>query len=104
MPTLLRRPPVGASAATLVAVLVAAIVPEVACASPGTLARVDLYDRSAGHALPIHRHRGRHYVEGRPGNEYAVRIRNCTGERLLAVLSVDGVNAVTGETASPDQP
>jgi hypothetical protein len=102
MPILLRRSPVAASAATLALVLAAAIVPE-ACASAGTLARVDLYDRSAGHALPVHRHRGRHYVEGRPGNEYAVRIRNCTGERLLAVLSVDGVNAVTGETASPDQ-
>ena len=101
MPTLLRRSPVAASVATL-ALIAAAIVPE-ACASARTLARVDLYDRSAGHALPIHRHRGRHYVEGRPGNEYAVRIRNCTGERLLAVLSVDGVNAVTGETASPDQ-
>ena len=32
-----------------------------------------------------------------------MRIRNCTDQRLLAVLSVDGVNAVTGETASPDQ-
>jgi hypothetical protein len=86
----------------LTALLAAAIVPG-ACASAGSLARVDVYDRSAGEALPLHRHRGRHYVEGRPGNEYAVRIRNCTGERLLAVLSVDGVNAVTGETASPDQ-
>jgi hypothetical protein len=102
MPTLFRRSPVAASAATLAVVLAAAVVPE-ACARAGTLARVDLYDRNAGQALPIHRHRGRHYVEGRPGNEYAVRIRNCTGERLLAVLSVDGVNAVTGETASPDQ-
>lgn len=66
----------------------------------GALARVDVYDRSAGAALPLLRHRGRQYVEGHPGNEYAVRIRNCSGQRLLAVLSVDGVNAVTGETAS----
>ena len=88
--------------ATLAAAVVAAIVPQ-ACANAGALARVDVYDRSAGEALPLYRHRGRHYVEGRPGNEYAVRIRNCTGERLLAVLSVDGVNAITGESASPDQ-
>ena len=27
----------------------------------------------------------------------------CTGERILAVTSVDGVNAVSGETASPEQ-
>ena len=32
-----------------------------------------------------------------------MRIRNCTGERILAVTSVDGVNAVSGETASPEQ-
>ena len=88
--------------ATLAAAVVTATVPQ-ARANAGSLARVDLYDRSAGEALPVHRHRGRHYVEGQPGNEYAVRIRNCTGERLLAVLSVDGVNAITGETASPDQ-
>jgi hypothetical protein len=53
--------------------------------------------------LPSYHHRGRQYIEGQPGNEYAVRIRNCTDQRLLAVLSVDGVNAVTGETATPDQ-
>lgn len=69
----------------------------------GSLARVDIYDRSAGEALPLLPHRGRQYVAGRPGNEYAVRIRNCSGERLLAVLSVDGVNAVSGETAAYGQ-
>lgn len=88
--------------ATLAAILAAAI-PSTACASAGSLARVDVYDRNVGESLPLYRHRGRNFVEGRPGNEYAVRIRNCTGERLLAVVSVDGVNVVTGETASPDQ-
>lgn len=89
-------------AAATAAVLATAIVPfATSCAD--TLARVDVYDRGAGEALPLYRHRGRQYVEGQPGNEYAVRIRNCTGQRLLAVLSVDGVNAVSGETASPDQ-
>ena len=68
-----------------------------------SLARVDIYDRSADVALPVYRHHGRRYVAGQPGNEYAIRIRNCTGRRLLAVVSVDGVNAVTGESASPDQ-
>ena len=51
----------------------------------------------------MYRHHGGRYIEGQPGNEYAVRIRNCTDQRLLAVLSVDGVNVVTGDTASPDQ-
>jgi hypothetical protein len=68
-----------------------------------SLAQVDLYDRADRQALEVHRHHGKRYVIGTPGHEYAVRVRNCTGERLLAVVSVDGVNAVTGETASPDQ-
>jgi len=91
-----------------VLVVVLASVVTTACVSftdarANSLAQVDVYDRGAGEALPEYRHRGRSYIEGRPGNEYAVRIRNNTAERLLAVLSVDGVNAVTGETASPDQ-
>jgi hypothetical protein len=84
------------------AILAIAVTPA-AEVRAGTLARVDVYDRSAGESLPLLRHRGREYVEGRPGNEYAVRIRNRSRQRLLAVLSVDGVNAVTGETASYDQ-
>lgn len=68
-----------------------------------SLARVDVYDRTAREALPIYRHLGRSYIAGQPGNEYAVRIRNCSGRRMLAVVSVDGVNVVTGETAAPDQ-
>jgi len=84
------------------AALAIAITPFATSHADG-LARVDLYDRSAGEALPVYRHHGRRYVVGQPGNEYAVRIRNCSGRRLLAVVSVDGVNAVTGESASPDQ-
>lgn len=84
------------------AVLTTTVLP-LAFAEAASLATVDVYDRSAGETLPVHRHRGRDYIEGRTGNEYAVRILNRTGERMLAVLSVDGVNAVTGETASPEQ-
>jgi len=76
-------------------------LPILACAS--SLARVDLYDRSDELALETYRHRGRDYVVGQPGNEYAIRIRNCSGRRVLAVVSVDGVNVVTGETAAPAQ-
>ena len=89
-------------AAATVAVLATAITPFAAsCAD--SLARVDVYDRRAGEELPVYRHHGRRYVVGQPGNEYAIRIRNCSGRRLLAVVSVDGVNAVTGESASPGQ-
>ena len=69
----------------------------------GSLVDVTVYDRAEGQTLPVHYHRGRYYVAGKPGNEYQVVIRNRGGEDILAVLSVDGVNAVTGETASTRQ-
>lgn len=72
-----------------------------ACSSP--IARVDVYDRTDGRALETYPHRGRQFVVGRPGNEYAIRIRNCSNRRVLAVVSVDGVNVITGDAAAPDQ-
>jgi pyruvate/2-oxoglutarate dehydrogenase complex dihydrolipoamide acyltransferase (E2) component len=94
-----RRALLAAAITTLLATAVAPF----AISRAGSLARVDVYDRSAGESLAVYRHRGRSYVVGQPGNEYAVRIRNSTDRRLLAVVSVDGVNVVTGESASPDQ-
>ena len=38
-----------------------------------------------------------------PGHRYAVRLTNTTGGRVLVVLSVDGVNAISGQTAHPSQ-
>jgi len=69
----------------------------------GSVADVTVYDRAEGRALPIHRHDGRYYVVGKPGNEYQIRIRNRTGADVLTVVSVDGVNAVSGETANWNQ-
>jgi len=69
----------------------------------GNLAEVQIVDRSTGESLPVHHHNGRRYVAGTPGNRYAIALRNRTGSRVLAVMSVDGVNAVTGETAAWDQ-
>ena len=94
-----RRTPLAGVAAAILAMAVTS--PAVSRAD--SLASVDVYDRSAGTSLPMYRHHGRRYVAGQPGNEYAIRIRNNTDRRVLAVVSVDGVNAVTGETASPDQ-
>jgi hypothetical protein len=48
-------------------------------------------------------HRGASWVAGRPGSRYAVRLTNRSGARVLVVLSVDGVNAVSGETAAVGQ-
>jgi hypothetical protein len=65
--------------------------------------QVTIYDRTQGRELPVYRHLGRQYVAGTPGHEYEVRLRNRSGARVLAVISVDGVNAITGETAAASQ-
>ncbi len=62
-----------------------------------------IVDRETGRVLPIWRHAGRLYVAGRPGGRYALRVRNDTGGRVLVVMSVDGVNILSGETAGWDQ-
>jgi len=64
---------------------------------------VDVIDRDSGEWLPEYRHRGDTWIAGAPGHRYAVRLTNTSGERVLVVLSVDGVNAVTGEDAHPSQ-
>ena len=69
----------------------------------GNIADVTVYDRAENRTLPVYRHDGRYYVVGKPGNEYQVRVRNRAGADILAVVSVDGVNAVSGETANWSQ-
>ena len=69
----------------------------------GGLMNISIVDRTSGAELPIYRHRGEYWVAGRPGARYAIRARNAMGERVMAVMSVDGVNVVTGETAGVGQ-
>ena len=69
----------------------------------GGLADVTVFDRAEGRQLPVYWHEGRAYVVGNPGNEYQVTVRNRRREDLLAVVSIDGINVVTGETASAQQ-
>jgi hypothetical protein len=64
---------------------------------------VRIVDRSTGATLPMYWHDGRWWVAGRPGNRYAVSLVNRSEGRLLTVLSVDGVNVISGETAAHDQ-
>lgn len=72
-------------------------------AMPPSAVTIDVYDRTQGETLAIHPLDSQRYVVGTPGHEYAIRIRNETSRRILAVTSVDGVNVVTGETAAPEQ-
>ena len=67
------------------------------------LVELSVYDRAQDTTLPQYTHNGKAYIVGTPGNEYQLVIRNPSSERVLAVVSVDGINAVSGETASPKQ-
>jgi hypothetical protein len=69
----------------------------------GNLVDVTVFDRMENRALPVYRHEGRHYVVGKPGNEYQIRVSNRTSGEILSVVSVDGINAVSGETANWNQ-
>ena len=72
-------------------------------AAHGRLADVSVYDRSEGRWLQVYQHQGRAYLVGKPGHEYQIRVTNRLREELLAVMSVDGVNVITGQTADPSQ-
>lgn len=69
----------------------------------GTLADVSIYDRNEGRELPVYYKNGKYYVAGKPGNEYQITLRNQSSRDVLGVVSVDGVNVVSGETAAPYQ-
>lgn len=72
-------------------------------ASHSPLVDVTITDLDTGRSLPLHQFRGDRWVAGEPGNRYAVALHNRSGERVLAVLSIDGVNVVTGQSASTQQ-
>lgn len=88
-----------------VAIPLAVIAFVIACAPAhaGSPVRLDIVDRDSGEWLPQHRHRGDTWIAGAPGRSYSVRITNDSDRRVLVVLSIDGINAVTGETADPSQ-
>jgi len=92
---------IGATIASLAAISIGAAAAH--GIPPQSQTAVEIVDRTEGRVLPIYWHDGRRYVVGKPGNEYAVRMRNGGAGRILAVMSVDGVNVITGDTASPRQ-
>jgi hypothetical protein len=95
------------SAARLVAGTVLGLASLLAAPMPahavGSLVDVQIVDRSTGETLPMYWHHGRWWVPGKPGSRYAITLANRSGGRALTVLSVDGVNAVSGESAAHDQ-
>ena len=69
----------------------------------GMAVDVEIRDRRSGRVLPVYWYGGERHVAGEPGREYEIRLRSREGGRVLAVTSVDGVNVITGRTASPSQ-
>lgn len=84
---------------------IAALVAVTACGplSARPLVQLSIVDRDSGQWLQPTPFHGQRWVPGVPGHRYAVRLANTSGERVLVVLSVDGVNAVSGQTADPSQ-
>ena len=69
----------------------------------GRLADLQIIDRDSGATLPVYMHSGGYWVAGVPGHRYAIALRSRSGERLLSVTTVDGINVVSGETGAWDQ-
>ncbi|HEY8571061.1 hypothetical protein [Phenylobacterium sp.] len=71
--------------------------------APYDLVDLTVVDRESGAPMRVWRHKGRSFVAGRPGARYSLRLTNRSAGRVLVVMSVDGVNVLTGETAGYGQ-
>ena len=96
-------PRIGRRSLLAMAASMAGLFALAGCATPaaahGNLAALEVFDRDSGHVVPSTMKDGRRFVAGRPGARYALRLRNVTPARVLVVLSVDGVNVISGENA-----
>jgi hypothetical protein len=54
--------------------------------------------RSDGAALPTYALRDRFYVQGNAGERYVLRITNPTPRRIEAVVSIDGLDVIDGDS------
>lgn len=88
---------------TVVVAALAASLLSLPAAAVGNIADIVIYDRAQNRTLPVYVHEGRHYVVGHPGNEYEIRLRNRQRADILTVVSVDGVDVITGDTADWQQ-
>jgi hypothetical protein len=88
---------------TLPALAAIALLGAMPAHAVGRLADIQLIDRDSGETLPVYQRRGEYWVAGRPGTRYAVSVRNPLRGRIMGVVSVDGVNVVSGQTAAWSQ-
>lgn len=55
-----------------------------------------------GNRCKQYAHEGKTYIEAKKDSEYAIEIKNNSWEKILTVISVDGLNIIDGETAEPN--
>ena len=55
-----------------------------------------------GKSVRQHTHNGNLYIEGREGTEYSIGLKNNYSTRKLFVISVDGINIISGRPAEDD--
>ena len=67
------------------------------------LVDLSVVDRATGQLLTPYQYGGKVYVAGRPGASYSLRVQNRRNGRVMVVVPVDGVNIITGQTASYTQ-
>jgi len=97
--TSLRRRTILAAAASAIGL---AAVPRAEATAP-MLVDLQVVDRETGQEARVWRQGGRQFVAGQPGASYSLRVTNNTSGRVLVVMSIDGVNILTGETAGYGQ-
>jgi hypothetical protein len=69
----------------------------------GGIVEVTIIDRDGWVPLTPYYYHGEYWVAGRPGATYAIEVRNRQDKRVLAVMSVDGINVISGQTAAWNQ-
>jgi len=67
-------------------------------------ATITIHPAADGPPLRTCEYRGHTYVGGQPGQRYEVHVTNNTGFRILAVVTVDGINVTDGSPGSYDGP
>ena len=95
---------VSLAIALLLGAAIAANAPASAQAAYGPrLVHLSVVDRDSGETKRVYLHDRRYFVAGQTGRRYSLRIENTSNERVLVVLSVDGINVISGETADFNQ-
>ena len=96
------------AATAVLPLLLAATVPAQAhqgwTAGTGSLVTVSVEVEGVSSPLyPAPDGTGRYYVEARRGGRYALRLANRTGERVAVLMTVDGINVISGDKQRADE-